>query len=196
MSRQINATRQLKPRVPPHWTSSNATRSRDDHSNESERGENLEQKSSKQRTNPSKNRLAEFFSPLLARESPYLDLECAYKSILAAREKRKYDGSNQKSLYWNWKTRTCFIGFDHRHKRFPYQNKERRSLGTKENKLGVYIFYTIITNHLLEKTSTFFYENHAKKLKISVIKIHSGNRENRAISIRCRGIQIQSFCSF
>lgn len=77
--------------------------------------------------------------------------------------------------------------------------KEQRSLSTKEKKeikLRVYICYTIITNHLLEETPTFLYKNHAKKLKIFVIKIHSRNRENRAILIRCLATQIQSFSKF
>lgn len=77
--------------------------------------------------------------------------------------------------------------------------KEQRSLSTKEKKeikLRVYICYTIITNHLLKETPTFLYKNHVKKLKIFVIKIHSRNRENRAILIRCLATQIQSFSKF
>lgn len=76
----------------------------------------MEQKSSKQRTNPSKNRLAEFFSPLLARESRYLDLERAYKSILAAREKCKYDGSMRGKSLSIEIGKDELVSLDHRYK--------------------------------------------------------------------------------
>lgn len=76
----------------------------------------MEQKSSKQRTNPSKNRLAEFFSPLLARESRYLDLKRAYKSILAVREKCKYDGSMRGKSLSIEIGKDELVSLDHRYK--------------------------------------------------------------------------------
>lgn len=82
----------------------------------------MEQKSSKRRTNPSKNRLAETFSV------PFF----AHKSILAAREKRKYDGSMRAKNLFIEIGKHELASLDHRYKDFLM--KERRSLSTKENK--------------------------------------------------------------
>lgn len=87
------------------------------------------------------------------------------------------------------------ISLDHRYKDILMNTRNEEVfffLSIKENKKRRLVY----NNESFEEISSFLYKNHAKKLKIFVIKIHSGNRENRAISIRSRAIQIRSFSSF
>lgn len=87
------------------------------------------------------------------------------------------------------------VSLNHRYKDILMNTRNEEVfffLSIKENKKRRLVY----NNESFEKISSFLYKNHAKKLKIFVIKIHSGNRENRAISIRSRAIQIRSFSSF